>query len=97
MRVAQRTDRDSRRQIEIAFRIDIPNVTPFATFQDEIEPRIRRNDISLKQFANALCFVPHNRWRRSWQNFLHNTTSVPTPASVKISSKTECGVRPSTN
>src|SRR5438132_10973800 len=97
MRVAQRTDRDSRRQIEIAFPIDIPNVTPFATFQDEIEPRIRRNDISLKQFANALCFVLHNRWRGRWQDFFHNMTSVPTPSSVKISSNTECGILPSTN
>src|SRR5205807_10460878 len=61
------------------------------------EARIRGNDILLKQFPDIAQSIDLDRFHVPSDFHLHRTTSVPTPASVKISSKTECGTRPSTN
>src|SRR6266849_4272540 len=97
MGMAQRANHDSGSQIEVALFVDIPNVISLAALKHEIKARIRRDNILLEQLANPFCFILNDRRLRRWQDFLHNTTSVPTPASVKISSRTECGILPSTN
>src|SRR5437016_7197568 len=76
-------DRDPSAHVEITGALDIPNVTALATLEHEIETRVGGHHISFKHFSNGAG--------------LHRTTSVPTPASVKISSRMECGIRPSTN
>src|SRR5438552_13751179 len=83
MSMTKGADGNSPTHIEITITIDIPNVTALAAIEYEIETSVGGHHISLKQFSN--------RAR------VHNTTSVPTPASVKISSRMECGIRPSTN
>src|SRR5581483_4635977 len=69
-------------KIEITLPVRIPNVTAFAALKHEVEPPVTGHHILREQFLDAL---------------RHRTTSVPTPASVKISNRIECGIRPSTN
>src|SRR5205807_5166041 len=92
-------NRDAAGKIEIAASIDIPNVVPLASLQHEIEPCIRRHNKLPERLAHRVLSSMLGVERRALDVFfgLHNTTSVPTPASVKISSKTECGILPSTN
>src|SRR5881392_780174 len=93
----QSANRYAAAEVEITPAGHIPDVTSLAVIQGQIEARIRGNDILLKQFPDVAQPVDLERFHFPSDFQFHNTTSVPTPASVKISSNTECGTRPSTN
>src|SRR5256714_1654604 len=97
IRVAQCAHRDAASEIEISFARDIVNVTPLPVIERQIETRKRGNDVFAKQLPNFAQPIHLDRLHLAADLHLHRTTSVPTPASVKISSRIECGTRPSTN
>ena len=97
--VPQGTDRDASAKIKKTPVAEVPDVAPLPPRQHQIEARVGWHDEFLKDLADLLL-----TWTACPDRFsglrvfpFHKTTSVPTPASVKISSKTECGILPSTN
>src|SRR5205814_4324416 len=97
MGVTERTDRDAAAKIEVAFARNVVNVTAVAVIQGQIESRVSRNHIPLIELPNIAQAIDRDRLHVVGHFHFHRTTSVTTPASVKISSRIECGTRPSTN
>src|SRR5688572_4728486 len=96
IRVAQATHGNPAAKIKVALARDIPKITPRPTAEGNVEPPITGHDVLLIERLNLGAFVPNHRWG-SLHDIFHKTTSVPTPASVKISNRRACGTRPSTS
>src|SRR6476659_317176 len=93
----ERANGNPAAQIQKAFARDVVNVTALAMIEGEIESRVGRNHVPLILLPDVAQAIDLDRLHFPAHFHLHSTTSVPTPASVKISRRIECGTRPSTN
>jgi hypothetical protein len=97
MRVAERVDRDPGQQVEVAPPVDVPDVAALAAFEDPLgraERVHQRTGVPVGPGHDATS----TELRRAWRIRIgaSGSTWVPMPSSVKISSSTACGSRPST-
>ena len=66
---------DARAQVKVAFAIGIEYMAPLTMSENEVKPRVSRDDMVINALFDGL-------------GLTHFTISVPTPLSVKISSST---------
>src|ERR1043165_1958152 len=86
--VSQTTHCNAGGEIQIATPAHAPNFASSAMRESQRKRSIRGPHVTLILLLNSGLVIPDNgRWW--WNNFSHITTSVPTPASVKISRRTE--------